>query len=802
MTNPFASLLANRRAAAVAFLFSLLLPVAFAAPTASADSCPNEAIRAEQGAEVTALPDCMAIEQVSPSFKDNQPARIRFIESEVVNKTYVGSISVDGDRVRFRSTAALAETPGNLDPFGDWYVAQREGSAGWKPFYTDPPKGITRGWHGFDLNAVPAAFNPDLTHWFQVAATPEDFAAGLGQALRGGLGEAPTYLSPLLVPLSGTPAEKGVNFLSRGSSADSSHVYFTTREPITYLPGDPLPEASPLMFQNTYVAKLGLDGEPTLELLARDGNGKVWGGRCGAQPGGGNEALSPIRNRSAISADGSRVYFSTRPSQPATGNCNTIANKLRILKRVETPAGPWISELITPECHRVANLPAVPACGTVAPSGTSVPDSDDIYEGASIEGSKVYFTTGRQLTDSDTNGLSSFGLSGCTGSSFSIGGCDLYLYDASKPVGERLTQITAGSSGQVVPKVVAISGDGSHAYFTSTQVLTATPGPEGRVAQAGQTNLYLFEEDAAHPNGHLAFIATTNPGSAYPVPVLGQDPEQLGVGGDGHLLVFTSTAALTADDLDGSKSDVFRYDAGDASLTRISKAMPGGADNGPFNVLVGGPLGNPNTLGPEGDGSPEFVVQGRWVSEDGETISFRTQDGLAPGDDNGILDSYVYRDGSLFRLPGTSDPTNAETVGGFEGGLNDSPLVSTAGNTIVFQSLQQLLPRDRDVAMDVYAVRVDGGYPEPPVPTVCSPDSNGGCQGPAGGPSGASVASATFSGPGNPKLAEEKPKRCPKGKRKVRRKGNVRCVHRKAKHAKHKRAKSNRHANTNRGAGK
>ena len=779
----------------------------FTTGSAPTDPCPNADIRAEQGVAAILLPDCMAIEQVSPAKKDNQPARIRFLEATASVNEHVGSISVDGGRVKFRSTAALGETTGTLDPFGDWYVSARdEGSEQWKAFHTNPPTGISKGWYGYGETARPAAFSADLSHWFQIAATPDQFEANLGQVLRGGLGKGSVFLSSLLAPLSGSPNEAGVHvqFVSQGSSADSSHLYFSTEEPLTYLSGDPLPTTSFGGFRNTYVAQLDSNGDPSLELLARDGNGKVWGNSCGAWPGGGHPGFSPKRNRGAISADGSRTYFSTRPSQPSSGNCNNTTNKLRILKRVETAEGPWISELIASECDRVANLPAVPACGTVGPSGTAVPDSDDIYEGASIEGSKVYFTTGRQLADSDTNGLDEFGFSsGCPepGGFIGPGGCDLYLYDAKKPSGERLTQVTAGSNGQSIPKVVAISGDGSHAYFTSTRVLTATPGPEGKVAQAGQANLYLFEQSAAHPNGHLAFIATTNPGSAYPVPVLGEDPTEIGASGDGHLLVFSSSAALTSDDLDGSKSDVFRYDAEDGTLVRVSKAALGGTDNGPVGVFVGPSLGQANSLGREAVGSPEFVVAGRWVSEDGETITFKTQDGLVPGDGNGVLDSYVYRDGDLYRLPGTGDSSNGvQDEVGVEQGLVDGPLVSTDGDLIAFQSFEQLLARDRDTAIDVYALRVEGGFSEPPEPVICPPDSTGGCQGPAGGPIGeASGASASLVSPGNLK-PKAVPRRCPKGKRKVRRKGKVRCVNRKA--AKAKKAKSNRNANTDRRAGK
>src|SRR5690606_28621681 len=116
--------------------------------------------------------------------------------------------------------------------------------------------------------------------------------------------------------------------------------------------------------------------------------GKVWGERCGARVGGiapDVRGLSNGRDQGAVSADGSRVLFSTRPGQTGSGLCDA-ANRLRIMERVETESGPTISQLITSECDRVA-----PACSTT--------DGDDLFQGASVDQTKVFFLTNRQLAD-------------------------------------------------------------------------------------------------------------------------------------------------------------------------------------------------------------------------------------------------------------------------------------------------------------------------------------------------------------------------------------------------------------------
>lgn len=714
----------------------VILPtLAMAAPILG-DPCPNGDIRKTQ--DTAFLPGCMALEQVSPQLKNSQPARIHFV-NPVFGGSSIGGISPDGGRVSFISAAALAGTPGLQDVSGDWYVAARvAGQSGWVTDYTSPPVGFTRGWTAVPY---PRSFNADLSQWFQVASSRKQYEAGLGQAFRGGLGGTSLAMSPLLTPLSGHSGGF-VQFAPRGSSADSSRLYLVADSTITYLPGDPTPNGSGAE-RNVYIALLDPLGKPSLQLVARDGDGKVWGGNCGVGIGGNP---SSARNLGAISSDGSRTYFTTRPDQPVAGPCDSAANKERIMVREDTSAGVEIREL----------FPSPPGVG------------DDLYQGASIEGTRVYFSTDRQLVASDLDATT-----------------DLYLFDAGQPIGDQLTDLSG--LGTATPNVGAISGDGSHVYFNSTDVLTVAPGPGGHVAQVGQPNLYLYEQSPAHPDGRLAFIAATIAGSSYPVPVLGPDPDVLGVGGDGHRLLFTSNAALTADDEDGAHADVFRYDAEDETLVRISKAAPDGVDNGPFSVMTGAQLG---AIGD--DNSPDFVGRGRWVSEDGETVVFKTRDGLVPDDNNGILDSYLWREGNLARLPGTEDETNGLVSGK---GLQDKPLVSLDGDTVAFQTFEKLLPRDGDSAIDVYAARVGGGFPEPLETLACLPDGNQGCQGSTGAPpDGSSPPSTTLVGRGN--LAERPPvKPCPKGKRRVRRNGKARCVRK-------KRSSQHRNANTDRRAGR
>jgi len=710
------------------------------------DSCPNAAIRAEQGAKALHLPDCMALEMVSPPEKNQQYAR-------------EPSVSVDGDRVLFRSSAAIGDTPLRIEAGGDYYVASR-GPSGWQTASTSPPPAF--------LQAEPeaptvASLSPDFSHWFLLAGTGGKRELGVSQTFQSGLGGALSPISPALTPLDGSAGLLAIN----DSSADRSHVYLNPSHFTSYLSGDPEPGGF-RPESNTYVAGLDPGGRPSLALLARDRDGKAWGGECGARLGG----IEPtqlktiyladgLRSQGAVSPDGRRAYFSTRPDQPAAGPCLS-ASKMRIMVREETATGPKIEELFQSECDRVA-----PACSTAV--------GDESYQGASVDQTRVYFTTNLQLVNTDRDGSSE----SCSRDA-AVPGCDLYVYDSTKPAGERLTQVSAGDASDptpgeganVVSGITAISADGSHVYFASDHVLTEHENADGAKAQEGHPNLYAY----TYPAKELAFVGTvaaadrgfangslfggcsTWENGAYPVPIMGTDAQGKQVGGDGHILLFRSKAALTGGDANGA-ADIFRYDADSGSLERISAPEPGGSDAGAFDA---------ETAHSSGLSGPAFAATGRWVSEDGEAVVFRSAQPLVPGDVNGVVDAYMWRGDKLFRIPGTASAPR-------------TPTLSPDGSTVAFTSEEEkLLPADGDSAADVYVARVDGGFPPPPPGPTCAGED--GCQGaPAASPGQIGAASSTFAGTGNPKASPRRHK-CHKGK--ARRHG--RCVKRPTKKKHHK----------------
>jgi hypothetical protein len=672
--------------AALAATFTVCLALQTGA--AQAAPCPNEAIREAQTSvklpEGTVnLPDCMALELVSPAKKFNQYAQRP-------------NFSANGQRVDFASLAALGETP-KQGSFLDAYVATRSAS-GWSTDSTATPPDLL--W-GSATVGEPCSFSPDLSRWALWASTNQQVFVGITTPFQGGLGHFLSAIGPTVAPVTGDlslAAAAVTGGRCEGASSDASRLLFAINNNnnagFSYLPGDPVPDSE--YPADVYEAYLD-HGTPTLALMQRDSNGVAYGGSCGAETGVRLPSNS-VAKRGSVSPDARRIYFSTRPDQPeGVLSCDQVANKLRIMERLETPGGPEITELISDECTRVA-----PACSTK--------DSDDFYLGASQEGDKVFFSTTRQLTDSDRDESN-----------------DLYLYEASSPSGERLTQVSAGDNTDPTPGEGAeflgladYSGDGSHAYFVAKGVLTTSANQAGKSAEAGKPNLYLYERDAAHPAGRTVFVATLNsaddftwshsPGEenwAMAVPRLGADPEGQSLGGDGHILVFTSKEALSADDADGGQSDIYRYDSTSGAIERVSKADPGGEDNGAFGALVSGT----GYFLP----GPQNVSFGRKVSEDAKTIVFNTKEALDPNDADEADNAYIWHEGTVAALP---SPVR---------GGSSEPTVSMSGKEVAFVETGQLLPEDGDAAKDIYMARADGGFPLRVAPTPCEAEA---CQGP------------------------------------------------------------------------
>lgn len=267
-------------------------------------------------------------------------------------------------------------------------------------------------------------------------------------------------------------------------------------------------------------------------------------------------------------------------------------------------------------------------------------------------------------------------------------------------------ELVTGGTQNTIPGFAGFSGDGSHAYFRTTEILTPTDTDGG-------TTLYQWH------NGTISYVA----------PLLASDnnrfasattPSKAGlrVTVDGSVLVFETAAKVTADDTD-STVDVFRFQ--DGVLKRISQGQTGG--NGAFPASLEAPV-------------PGAAVLGRGISGDGSHIFFSTAEALVANDHNSTIDIYEYVDGTVQLV----SPGDVEV----DAIYHDN---SVDGRDVFFTTPESIFG-DFGPMPFLYDARVGGGFPRPPAPpTPCDGDA---CQGPSTrAPRPAAPATVSFAGAGN-----------------------------------------------------
>jgi hypothetical protein len=503
---------------------------------------------------------------------------------------------------------------------------------------------------------------------------------------------------------------------------------------------------------------------------------------------GGAGSVTPVSmcgtTLAALSLDGKVVYFTAVGHDEGEAKCPknlTAPATDQLYARIDQ------SETVAIAQRSPLNCRVGSGCATSSPS-------DAKFEGASADGSKVFFTDTQQLTDDaseDSVASDSATLGGGCKDATGTNGCNLYEYDLSSPQGENLVAASTGDKsggGPRVQRVMAVSADGSHAYLVAKGVLSSVANDRGQTAQSGAENMYVFEQDATYPKGHIAFIATL-PASDVSDKVAGSgNPYETSVTPDGRFIVFTSRGQLTQDDSGGNQVQVFRYDAQTAELVRISIGNDGFNDDG---NRPADPACDPEC--PEDAsiaGSTSIERRDQTMSHDGAYVFFESPVGLTPQalndvqietDEDGhpiyAQNVYEWHDGHVYLISGGKDTT---TIG--VGGQSSVKLLGTdaTGANVFFRTADPLVPEDTDTQLDYYDARICTASdpcvaPAPPELPPCLGEA---CHGtPVATPLSPNVPTATFSGQGNliasagkPGKTVRKAVKCSKGKPRVRRK--------------------------------
>lgn len=360
---------------------------------------------------------------------------------------------------------------------------------------------------------------------------------------------------------------------------------------------------------------------------------------------------------------------------------------------------------------------------------------------------------------------------------FYLRGGNLYRFDAETGQTKQFT-----ASGNVTP--VNVSPDGTTVYFVSPSVLTSEANPNGSKPKAGKQNLYLSNE------GTIKFVGTVTDRDVEGVFVnvsvegLGLWLDAVGTGRlaeepsritpDGDVLVFESRADLTPYQTEGS-AQIYRFDV----------------DRGELECVSCNPTGAP----PSGRASLQSISQGNADPEpfsavaivnnlraDGRRLFFQSEDALVANDTDRSQDVYQWEDkgvGSCDRPGGCVSLISS----GHSAKVDYLYAVSASGDDVFIRSGDQLVPQDAEQTPSLYDARVGGGFA---ATETFDCEEAGTCRPTTGPP-------PVFHDPLTPVLGNDNKtqqvKRCPKGKRKVRRHGKVVCV-RKQQH--HRRAGSKR----------
>jgi hypothetical protein len=689
-----------------------------------------------------ALADGRRWEMVSPAQKHG--SLIQGIAQEGVVQA-----AVDGDAITY-----VAGSPTEAEPEGNAngvQVLSTRGATGWTSQDIATPHGQATATVLGKGSEYPL-FSPDLSE--AIVEPHGAFTPFTGQEASPQASERTVYLradatcaatpatcyTPLVtaanvapgVEFGGDPHElRGMQVV--GATPDLSHVVLLSHVPLTSTPGD--------------AGGLYEWADGGLQLISIRPESE--GGPAGNAGLGHLEASAKNSfARDAVSSDGSHVIWTA----------------------IEVPPGgehtePHLYMRDTETGHEKSARLDVPQ-----PNASGAGASDPLYQAASSDGSRVFFTDSQALT---------------VGAS----GTDLYMCEMIEHGGElscELTNLTSDSephgAADVLGTIPGVSEDGSYVYFVASGKLT-----EG--ATVGANNLYVeHENDRKWTTTFIAALAGEDNPDWSGQGVQGLAGLTSRVSPNGRYLAFMSNEQLTGYDNHDVVSgmpdeEVYLYDALVGKLVCAScnptGARPAGVETDPhdevrlvegYNVWPHGTWIAANVPGWTTSEAGVGSYQSRYLSNSGR-LFFNSSDALVPQDVNGNEDVYEYEppsrgdesegDCTISTQSGGDVyvPQAAGCVGLISSGTASEEAAfldaSESGGDVFFLTSSALLAQDFDDSPDIYDAH-ECTAASPCLPEVTEPSppcsSEAACKvSPMPQPEIFGAAgSATFSGAGNP----------------------------------------------------
>jgi hypothetical protein len=695
--------------AAAFAIVPLWAPSALAAGDANTATCPNEALTGFR----TYLTDCRAYEMVSQPDKGGQNVLYGFPPTAFVTSTpSTAYFAVDGQHVLF----GLVAGPGAATGMSNTYVAMRS-AGGWTSQSLSPPLGsahpnvlgsgspgasifgdIAGGDFSRPIFAVSDILDPgasgDLADVYE--RNPDGSFAWISHGSLGSTGQhGAAYVGRSadgshVLFLSSAVLESAATGLSSGVPELYDRVGHQTNV-VGILPATACPPSTECVDQKG--AMLG-DGYATPDGVTSNGGTSSYAGVNGAPA---------VSSEHAVSEHGSTIFFES----PAIGSSHEVYVRQN---------GATTTEI---------------SLSQKTGSSYGTPASSADFQQASVDGSKVFFSSADMLTDNATTG----------------GG--LYYYD-----GGVLKFLTPDSTGAGFQGVIAASDDGSRVYFLASGQLVAGHGV------SGQPNLYLYEE--GKPLKFIATLSSYDQGGILRSSASTKSLGQVRTTPDGRYLVFQSNnAGITSYD-NNEFEEVYRYDA--EAITEPLVCVSCDPGRQPVASAALDQSGLPTVIQPVSPSqfSPPHNIA---VSETGSLfVFFETAEPLVAQASNGMVNVYEWNEGRVGLISGGTGPDASHFFG-----------ASADGTNVFFTTYDRLVQADGDSNRDIYDARIGGGFPNPGTAPGCQAE---GCHGaPSEPPVFSAPASQTLVGGGNlppvavkhagkrQKEAKKKPKKRKRGKK-------------------------------------